>query len=80
MQAMPRPGQHLDTGRTESEDMEEAVALSLQGDFATAAPPQDGISFAHMTRMGYAASGNLLVPSLLDLERSFVSMRSIAAF
>lgn len=56
---MPRPGQFQQTGRTESEDMEEAVALSLMEEpgAGSPAPPQSGISFAHMTRMGYAATG-----------------------
>ena len=60
LQAMPLPGQLLQTGRTESEDVEEAVALSLIADTGAGspAPPQSGISFAHMTRMGYAATGN----------------------
>ena len=57
---MPLPGQLLQTGRSESEDVEEAVALSLLEDSGAGspAPPQSGISFAHMTRMGYAATGN----------------------
>lgn len=60
LQAMPLPGQLLQTGRTESEDVEEAVALSLleEAGGGSPAPPQSGISFAHMTRMGYAATGN----------------------
>ena len=61
-QAMPLVGGRLDTGRTESEDLTEAVALSLMPDFGSSpppAPPQDGISFAHMARMGFAATGYL---------------------
>lgn len=57
---MPLPGQ-FQTGRSESEDLEEAFALSLVEESGPDAhnpePPQSGISFAHMTRMGYAATG-----------------------
>ncbi len=66
VQAMPLPGQALQTGRTESEDMEEAFALSLlqEAGGGSPAPPQSGISFAHMTRMGFAASGEPIQESM----------------
>jgi len=61
---MPLPGQQMVVGRSESEDLQEAVALSLAGHPkqledtpAPAQPPEAGISFAHMARMGYAATG-----------------------
>lgn len=61
-QAMPLPGNNLATGRSESEDLDEAVALSLAGPEGpgtspTALPPQSRVSFAHMAKMGFAASG-----------------------
>ena len=75
VQAMPLLGGRLDTGRTESEDLTEAVALSLEGlgSSPPPAPPQQGISFAHMAKMGFAASGTLkpcppcLCPSICSL-------------
>ena len=61
---MPRPGMLLETGKTESQDLDEAVALSLAAAEADVwasspppAPPQSGVSFAHMAKMGFAASG-----------------------
>lgn len=59
---MPLLGGKLDTGRTESEDISEALTLSLMGEenFGSSPPPnppQSGISFAHMAKMGFAASG-----------------------
>jgi len=67
LKAMPLPGQQMVVGRSESEDLQEAVALSLAGHPkqledtpAPAQPPEAGISFAHMARMGYAATGPAL--------------------
>ena len=70
---MPRPGMLLETGKTESQDLDEAVALSLAAAEADVwasspppAPPQSGVSFAHMAKMGFAASGESPPPLATD--------------
>lgn len=70
LQAMPLPGQQLGIGKSESEDLQEAVALSLAGqpqhsEATPVQPPEAGISFAHMARMGYAATGTYPLLSLV---------------
>ena len=70
---MPRPGMLLRPGKTESQDLDEAVALSLAAaevdGWASSpppAPPQSGVSFAHMAKMGFAASGESATPLAAD--------------
>jgi hypothetical protein len=57
--------------------MLEAVALSLAGqpqqmETASIQPPDTGISFAHMARMGYAATGTR--PSNIELRYSLTTI------
>ena len=77
MQAMPRPGRVA--ASDDDKELEAALERSLV-EHASLAPgsspplPQHGVSFANMTKMGYAASGKPSFISYANEQFLFLSV------